>query len=65
MIKQSVPVVAIAVILSACASMEVPPAQSVAVDQTVTTTAIQASATSDPAAPQVTVIRVFWFFGDR
>jgi hypothetical protein len=45
--------------------MEVSPAQSVAVDQTVTTTAIQASATSAPAAPQVTVTRVFWFFGDR
>lgn len=73
MIKQCLPVVAIGVILSACASMGMPPAQTVAVEEVHYTTNAQTAATiapavaqaTDPAVPQATITRVFWFFGDR
>jgi hypothetical protein len=65
MIKQCVPVVAISVIVSACAAMDVPPAQTVAVAGTVSPTTLQTSDTGNPGAPQATVTRVMWFFGDR
>jgi len=63
MIKQWVPVVAIGVILSACAS--VPPAQTVATEKPFSATKFQTSETSDPGTPQATVTRVMWFFAER
>ena len=66
MIKQFVPVVAIGVIVSACASVDVQPTQTTAVEKTVSTTILQTSETSDPGGTQATVTRVMWFFfGDR
>jgi hypothetical protein len=64
MMKQSVSFLACALILSACASTQVPTAQTVAVESTISTTEMQTSPT-DSDAPQASVTRVFWFFGDR